>query len=100
VTIAARHVAARRGVREGLLIVDVITNGSAEKAALQPTTVDRKGNVSLGDVLLTVNGLPLQQQDDLFRALDGKEIGSQVKLGINRQGHKRVIDLTLQGIKN
>jgi S1-C subfamily serine protease len=100
VTIAAPQVAARLGVRKGLLVVDVIPKGAADKAGLKPTLVDRQGNVKLGDVLLSVDGNALADNDDLYRVLDRKRVGTEVLVQVFRDGRSQKLPLTLQGLKD
>eukprot|EP00798_Chlamydomonas_sp_ICE-L_P005272 gene5272-18509_t len=64
----------------GVIVMDVRAGGPADVAGLQPTKRDMWGNVSLGDIIVAVNGKPLKKQRDLYTILDGFKVGDRVKL--------------------
>jgi putative serine protease PepD len=77
---------ARRGYRlpveHGLLIYQIVPNGSADRAGLHGITSD--GN--LGDIILSADGQKMNDLDDLYRLLDKKQIGDTVNLEVYRGG--------------
>jgi len=42
-----------------------------------------------------VNGVPIQTVEDAQRAIYGAGVGDKLKLGIERDGHARSVELTL-----
>ena len=77
---------ARRGyrmpVQEGLLVAQVQSGGSAERAGLKGLTSDG----TLGDILISADGQKLSDLDDLYRLLDKKNIGDTVNFEVYRNG--------------
>ncbi len=59
----------------GLIILSVEANSAAEKAGLQ-----------LGDILVSLDGKPLNDVDDLQNALTGENVGREVEVVIVRGG--------------
>jgi S1-C subfamily serine protease len=84
------------GVRKGILIADVLPNSPAAKAKLRGTVRDRWGNVILGDIIISLNGHPVDNYDAMYDLLSEISIGENVKLGILRKGKR--LDFTLKTI--
>jgi S1-C subfamily serine protease len=76
-------------VENGLLIRNVQTGGSAEKAGLKGISQDNTGEVVLGDIILSIDGEPMSDLDDLYRYLDKKQIGDTVQAEVFR-GNGRI----------
>lgn len=72
----------RLPVNSGLLVYQVQSGGSAERAGLRGITAD--GNI--GDIILSGDGQKLNNLDDLYRLLDKKQIGETVNLEVYRNG--------------
>ena len=87
---------ARLGLK-GVLILNVDPDGAAAKAGLQPTTRDDNGEVSLGDVITAVDGVPAAKISDLDGALNKHKVGDVVTLTIERDGKKLDVKATLEG---
>lgn len=85
VEIASASIARRLRIK-GVLILGVVKGGPAERAGLRPTTRDRYGRLSMGDIIIRLDGERLSSADDLFRAIDQRKIGDQVTLDILRGG--------------
>jgi S1-C subfamily serine protease len=84
ISIAEDHVTKRLGL-EGVLIVSVMEDGAAERAGLRPTTRDENGRIIPGDVIVGIDGKPVKSTGDLFKILDGHEVGDILQLGIQRR---------------
>lgn len=96
ITPAEDSVAGRLGV-EGVLILAVARGGAADRAGLQPTRIDARGTIVLGDVIVAIDGQPVRELRDLYRILDAHEIGDPVELRIRRRGAGEIrVDVTLQ----
>lgn len=52
------------------------------------------GQLRAGDVLRTVDGRPLRDAADLQAAVAGREVGDVVRLGLERDGRSRTVELT------
>jgi S1-C subfamily serine protease len=69
------RVAARLGQRRGVEIVDVVAGSPAALAGLRPE-----------DLILSVDGSPVEKVDDLQRLMVGETIGRRVELELLRGG--------------
>ena len=80
----------------GVMISAVVPGSSAEKAGLRGDEYDPRRGVRLGDVIVGLDGVSIEQADDLFAALKKYEVGDVVKVAIIRDGAPMTIDVTLQ----
>ena len=78
--------AARYGVKEGILIADVLPNTPAVSAGLRKTHRSTMGRMILGDVIVGVNGHSVTNYDALYNILTGVKIGENVTLTVVRDG--------------
>jgi S1-C subfamily serine protease len=97
VRLATPQLARQLGVDSGALVFDVIPNSGATKAGLHGTRRDRDGNVSLGDVIVAVDGQQVENPLDLNRLVGKHRVGDQVKLTIVRNDERQDVEVTLQG---
>lgn len=97
VTLASEAVTRRMNI-EGVMVLNVIPGGPAEKAGLQPTTRNRFGQVRLGDVLVRIDDTRVTSVDDLFRFLDGKKVGDKVTVEYLRDGQLKKSELVLETV--
>ncbi len=79
-------VAARYGVKQGILIADILANTPAVKAGLRKTHRGPLGKIILGDVIVGLNGHDIKNYDALYNILTGVKIGEQVTLTVVRDG--------------
>ncbi|HHB80046.1 MAG TPA: trypsin-like serine protease [Saprospiraceae bacterium] len=84
-----------RGV-QGAVIYHVYEGSNAEKAGLRPTTVDRYGQVYLGDVIVAIDDTEVKNNDDLQLAIEKHKAGDVVKLSIIRSNEEKTINLQLE----
>ena len=54
----------------GVLILNIIKGGGAEKAGLKPTTQSANGRILLGDLIKEIDNKKVNDSSDLFRLLD------------------------------
>ncbi|MBV9209667.1 MAG: trypsin-like peptidase domain-containing protein [Acidobacteria bacterium] len=76
-------------VEDGILIIQVIPGGSAASAGLRETTQTEDGDISLGDIILSIDGEKVSNNDALYRILDKHQVGDVVKIEVLR-GNSRV----------
>jgi S1-C subfamily serine protease len=88
---------ARRSVRQGVIIGKVFPGGPADRAGLRGTTQGRSGQ--LGDVIMALNGEPVDTGDDLLRLLGRHKAGEQVRLEILRDGQIREVIVRLEAVQ-
>jgi S1-C subfamily serine protease len=68
---------------KGVIVLQVVAGGPAEKAGLRG--VSRSGNgISLGDVIVGVNDTAIEDYDDLYNTLDRFKAGDRVTLAVRR----------------
>jgi S1-C subfamily serine protease len=80
-----RLVTAKLGVK-GVLVLNVEPGSSAEAAGLRMTRVDGEGNVTPGDVILSIDGKPVDSVAALTSRLEDYSVGDQVRLHVWRAG--------------
>jgi S1-C subfamily serine protease len=90
------QLSARTGI-PGVLVLSVAEGSGAEKAGLRGTRRDLStGDVILGDIIIAIDGKPVKSSNDLYKHLDGKQVGDLVKIEV-RRGEKTVsIEVELQ----
>jgi S1-C subfamily serine protease len=93
VVLASEEQARRLGIR-GVLVVSVRSGSAAERGGLRPTYRDRAGRTVAGDIIVAVDGQPVENSEDLRSALEKHQVGDKVKLTVQR-GEDQV-DLTVE----
>ncbi|MFT5698116.1 MAG: S1-C subfamily serine protease [Desulforhopalus sp.] len=88
-----KRVARRLGV-EGLLIFNIAENGPAARAGLEGT-VQYRGEIILGDVILEINGIRVRTVSDLQDEMERLGLGAEVELTVARNGGVRKVVLRL-----
>jgi serine protease Do len=74
----------RMAEAKGAVISDVTDNSPAQKAGLEP-----------GDVVVEVDGRPIEDNNDLSRYIASKAPGTTVRLKVMREGAEKNVSLTL-----
>ncbi len=74
----------KREQEQGLLVMWLEENGPAEKAG-----------VLVGDILVGVNGQPVQDPDDLFAALGSDTVGKAAAVEVLRGGKPETVSVTV-----
>ncbi len=84
---------------QGVLVVEVIRDGPADKAGVRGgTKMVQIGNALLpvgGDVILAVEGEPVKSSEDVVREIRKRRPGEQVRLKILRGKRTEEIEVTL-----
>ncbi|MGH9767183.1 MAG: S1C family serine protease [Blastocatellia bacterium] len=85
-------------VNEGLMVVRVVPGSGADKAGMQNAEEVRVGDwtVPLGDVITKVDGQAINQQDDLDRVLNSKNVGDRVQVEVLRGGRRLTLNVQLE----
>ena len=83
------------GVKEGVMVADVIKGGPASKAGIQSLRRLRNGAVGNGDIITGLNDTKISDYDDLILALEKYNPGDQVSLSILRDNKRINIALAL-----
>ncbi len=88
------NLARRQGI-VGAIIADVLPRYPAQASGLRGIKRLKNGTVHFGDIITAIDGIQIQDGDDLLRILDERQPGDAVTLEINRDGVQRKIRLTL-----
>jgi S1-C subfamily serine protease len=87
-------------VEEGLLVIDVVSNGPAEKAGIQGgTRVVRIGRYQVplgGDIITAIDGQPVRNLEELTVYLETQtQVGDTIEITIIQKGQEKTIPVTL-----
>lgn len=80
---------------KGALVMDVAQGSAAEKGGLKPTTRNRSGEISLGDLIIEINGEAINSDNDLLLTLEKYKPGDQIKMKVMRNDQPEMINITL-----
>ncbi|MFC3907766.1 S1C family serine protease [Legionella dresdenensis] len=78
--------AASLGVKSGILIANVIPKTPAATVGLRGTHRDQWGRILLGDIIVAINGHPVENYDVLYNLLTDIKVGEQITVTIKRNG--------------
>jgi len=98
VQVASTQLARQLGIT-GALIIDLQPGGGAERAGLRATTRDERGRLSLGDIIVAIEGEPVHSSSDLLLLLEQRDAGDTVRVTISRNGKERDVTVVLQAPK-
>ena len=85
---------ARAGV-QGVMVLDVTPGSPAAAAGLRRARITGEGRLILGDVIQSLDGTPIGGSEDFRAALDLRQAGESVELGILRDGRVIRVAMTL-----
>ena len=63
-------------------------------ASVEPGSPADRAGLASGDIILTLDGVPVTGADDLIRLLAGDKIGRAVEVKTRRNGEERRVTLT------
>lgn len=72
------------GITKGVLILEVKPGTPASQAGLRGLKRTNSGIIEIGDVIIAVEGSPIEKEGDLFKAIESFEPGDVVKVTVNR----------------
>ena len=90
----ARDQIMRRLGLKGVLVIDVVKNGGAEKAGLKPTYYDRNGRLHLGDIIIRMGDEKIEKHADILLALEKYKPGDQLDMTVLRE--EKEVSVTLE----
>jgi S1-C subfamily serine protease len=79
-----------------VLVLKVTPRSTAEEAGLRGVRRGTNGSMVPGDVIVAVDGRPVQTVAQLFARLDHHQVGDAVRLSLLRDGRKLDVAVTLQ----
>jgi S1-C subfamily serine protease len=74
----------RRLRLKGVLVGRVEPGGAAARAGLRPTRRTADGEIRWGDLIVAVDGRPIESTDEFFSLIENHSVGDQVKLTLIR----------------
>ncbi len=83
----------------GVVVLEVMAGSPAARAQLRPTQITASGRVSLGDVIESVDGRPVESFAELINVLDVREFGDRITLGIRRGQQRIEVPVTLDAAR-
>ncbi len=81
---------------QGVVILRVAPESAAAKAGLKGATVTPDGSIVPGDVIVAVEGKPVDSAGRLLARLDDFKVGDTVAVTVQRDGTRRDVRVTLQ----
>jgi S1-C subfamily serine protease len=69
---------------QGVYVLGVDAGSPAAAAGLRPASIDRRENITIGDVILSVGGRRTENVEDLYDALDRARPGERITLTVQR----------------
>ncbi|HEX8852053.1 MAG TPA: PDZ domain-containing protein, partial [Pyrinomonadaceae bacterium] len=82
-------------VQEGVLIGQLVPEGSAAAAGMRELSQDANGEVVLGDIITAIDGERVRDNNDLFRILDKHQFNDVVQVEIYREGRRTTVPVRL-----
>src|SRR5205807_1636522 len=98
VQLAPDQVVRQLGLK-GALVLDVEPDSPAAKAGIRPTRRDENNRLLLGDVIVALDGKPVQSAKDLRDMLEQHQVGDTVKLTVLRDEKEEQLTATLAEIR-
>ena len=87
----------RLPVETGLVLQRVDPGTTAANAGLKGLTLSVDGGVTIGDIIISIDGQPMNDIDDLYRQLDKKQIGETIQVELYRGGKNVTVPVKLLG---
>jgi S1-C subfamily serine protease len=97
VSLVPDAIARRWGIR-GLIIGKVWRGGSADRAGLRGARETVTGRIELGDVVVAVDGRPVETVDDLMDVMEVHKVGDRVRVDVIRNNKRQSVDVILQAV--
>ncbi len=82
-------------VTEGVMVYQIDPNGSAAAAGLRAYSETQDGNVALGDIITSIDGQKVADQNDLFRILDKHQFNDTVQVEVFRNNQRKTFPVRL-----
>jgi S1-C subfamily serine protease len=100
VNVAQDAIARQLGVTDGALILNVVPGSPAAKAGLLPTRQNpTTGSISLGDIIVSMDGKEVHSAKEVFSGLEGRNVGDIVKLTVLRNDQRKDVEVKLAPVR-
>jgi len=87
---------ARRWGIKGVVIGKVVRGSSAERAGLRGAREMVTGRVEVGDIIVGIDGKPVETIEDMLDLLEQRKVGDQVMVEVLRANRRQQVSVTLQ----
>eukprot|EP00897_Mesotaenium_endlicherianum_P000964 jgi/Mesen1/10869/ME000093S10389 len=84
----------------GVLVMDMSASSPAAKAGIRATSRDPFGRITLGDVIVAINGQTLSKVEDLLSVVEEHNVGETVRVSVKRGSSLRDCYVTLDEIND
>lgn len=82
-------------VDRGVIVLNVVPGSPAARAGLRPAQIRGNDIASLGDVIVALDGEPVQGMEDLAARIGAHQPGDTVELTVIRDGQRETVRVTL-----
>jgi S1-C subfamily serine protease len=83
---------------KGIFVNSIVSDGPADKAGVQGSTIDKYSKTNGGDIITAIDGHPVVRIEDLISYIEEhKFVGNNVILTVYRDGQSLDLKATLQG---
>ncbi|MCK6501078.1 MAG: PDZ domain-containing protein, partial [Nitrospira sp.] len=89
---------ARRWGVKGVIIGKIGRGSVAERIGLRGARETFGGRIELGDIIVAVDGKPVETVDDLMDIMEQHKVGDQVMLEYQRGNRRQQVPVTLQAV--
>lgn len=97
ISVVEDSIARRLGIK-GVIILNVSSGSAAERAGLKGISRNRRGEFILGDIIVEVKGVEVENFDSLAYALEQCKVGEVVTVEYLRDGKRQSAQVELQQI--
>jgi S1-C subfamily serine protease len=97
VAIAEDQITRRLGLK-GALVLRVAPGSGAEAAGMRSTRYNRNGDIELGDLIVAIEGRPVEEANDVYRHLEDRQPGETVAVSIRRDDGDATLRVKLQAV--
>ena len=81
---------------KGVAVLRVASGSAAETAGIRGASIQDNGTIVPGDIILEVEGTPIDSVPRLSSRLDEGRVGDTIRLTVPRDAHKVDVRVTLQ----
>lgn len=80
----------------GVVILSISPGSAADEAGLRGATLTPEGNIIANDIIIAVDGKPVDSVDKLLNRIDSYKVGDTIKITLLRKGEAIEVPITLQ----